>query len=276
MKQDAFDLNGRVVVITGGAGLLGRQHAAAVAARGAIPVILDLSEKAATSFAGEVTSQFGVSALGLSLDITTEEGVARAARDVKTRFGKIDVLINNAANNPQVKADGSLESTGRLEHFSLDAWQKDLAVGLTGSFLCAKHFGAIIATNPSGGSIINVSSDLGIIAPDQRLYRRENTPEERQNAKPVTYSVVKTGLIGLTRYLATYWADKGVRSNALCPGGVFNGQDEGFVQRVSSLIPMGRMAQPNEYHGAIVFLASDASRYMTGAVLIVDGGRTCW
>jgi NAD(P)-dependent dehydrogenase (short-subunit alcohol dehydrogenase family) len=142
--------------------------------------------------------------------------------------------------------------------------------------LCAKHYGAAIARNPQGGSIVNISSDLGLIAPDQRLYRKPRLPDDQQPVKPVTYSVVKTGLLGLTRYLATYWADRNVRCNALCPGGVENSQDPGFLREVSGRIPLGRLARPDEYQGALLFLLSAASSYVTGAVFAADGGRSAW
>jgi NAD(P)-dependent dehydrogenase (short-subunit alcohol dehydrogenase family) len=163
----------------------------------------------------------------------------------------------------------------RLENFPLAQWQADIAVGLTGAFLCSQIFGAEMARR-GRGVVVNIASDLALIAPDQRLYRQPGLPEELQPVKPVTYSVVKTALIGLTRYLATYWAKDGVRANAISPGGVFNSQPEDFVVRLSNLIPLGRMAEVGEYQGAILFLCSDASSYMTGANLIVDGGRSCW
>ena len=163
----------------------------------------------------------------------------------------------------------------RFENFSVEQWSQELAVGLTGALLGCQVFGVHMARQQSG-VIINISSDLGLIAPDQRLYRKSGLPDSEQPVKPVTYSVIKHGLIGLTRYLATYWADRHVRVNALAPGGVRTDQPEEFVQKLSSLIPLGRMASRDEYKGAIVFLASDASSYMTGATLVVDGGRSCW
>ena len=163
----------------------------------------------------------------------------------------------------------------RLENFPLENWNEDLDVGLTGAFLCAKHYGTAISNNPNGGVIINISSDLGLIAPDQRLYKKEGLADIEQPVKPVTYSVIKTGLIGLTRYLATYWP-KQVRCNALCPGGVNTGMPKEFIEKVTKRIPMGRMATPNEYQGALVFLLSDASKYMNGAVVPMDGGRIVW
>jgi len=162
-----------------------------------------------------------------------------------------------------------------LENFPLEMWDKDVAVGLTGSFLCSRVFGAAMAA-AGGGVILNVASDLGVIAPDQRIYRQEGLPEDQQPVKPVTYSVVKHGLVGLTRYLATYWADAGVRVNAISPGGVYNNQGDAFVKKLTDLIPLGRMADKDEYKGAIAFLCSDASSYMTGANLNIDGGRTAW
>jgi NAD(P)-dependent dehydrogenase (short-subunit alcohol dehydrogenase family) len=189
-------------------------------------------------------------------------------------FGRVDILINNAANNPKVES-ASGQAWSRLENFPLDVWKADIAVGLTGAFLCSRVFGTEMAKRKNG-VILNIASDLGVIAPDQRLYRQEGLAEDQQPVKPVTYSVVKTGLIGLTRYLATYWADRGVRVNAISPGGVFNGQPEDFVARLAKLIPMSRMAHVDEYQGAVLFLCSDASSYMTGQNLIVDGGRSCW
>ena len=154
-------------------------------------------------------------------------------------------------------------------------WIDDIAVGLTGAFVCAQIFGEVMARQ-GDGNILNISSDLGIIAPDQRIYRKEELSAEEQPVKPVTYSVIKHGLVGLTKYLATYYAEKGIRANTLCPAGVFNGQNEEFLDKLTNLIPMGRMANINEYKSTILYLISDASSYMTGSTVIVDGGRTCW
>jgi NAD(P)-dependent dehydrogenase (short-subunit alcohol dehydrogenase family) len=275
MSDTSFSLNGRVVVITGAAGLLGRQHAEAVARAGGIPVLLDLYAEPVEQLAAEISTRFGVAASGWAVDITREEEIAANCAAVLALYDRIDGLVNNAANNPTVDENGG-KSFSRLEHFPLEVWQADLAVGLTGAFLCAKHCGAAIARNSQGGSIVNISSDLGLIAPDQRLYRKPGLPDDRQPVKPVTYSVVKTGLIGLTRYLSTYWADRNVRCNALCPGGVENGQDPAFLREVSSRIPMGRLARPDEYQGVLLFLLSAASSYVNGAVLAADGGRSAW
>mgnify|MGYP000300651338 CR=1 FL=1 len=213
--------------------------------------------------------------MGFSVDITNESQIQKNTEFLIKKFQKIDGLVNNAANNPKVE-NSSEENFSRLENFPINLWNKDLAVGLTGSFLCSKYYGYQISQNPKGGSIVNISSDLGLIAPDQRLYKKENVDEDKQNVKPVTYSVVKTGLIGLTRYLATYWADKNVRCNAICPGGVENGQHNAFLKEVNARIPMGRMANQNEYQGTLLWMLSDASSYLNGAIVPVDGGRTSW
>jgi NAD(P)-dependent dehydrogenase (short-subunit alcohol dehydrogenase family) len=265
-----FDLTGRVAVITGGCGFLGISHARAIHAHGGIPVLLDVRSLPPA----ELRERSGFDPQSLACDITRQSEV-EAARDwIMARFGRIDILVNNAANNPKVETPGAL-SASRLESYPLEAWQADLAVGLTGAMLCSRVFGAEMAQRGSG-VIVNVASDLGLIAPDQRLYAIDGVPPHRQPVKPVSYSVVKSGLIGLTRYLATYWAERGVRANALCPGGVENGQDAVFLERIAARIPLGRMAGRDEYQGALVFLCSDASSYMTGAVLAVDGGRTAW
>jgi len=270
-----FELGNKNIVITGGAGLLGRQHAEAVAEYGANPIILDIDQEKSQEVANKISSKYKVNSCGLAVDITKEDQVEKCCRYIKDIFGGIDVLINNAANNPQVGESG-LKNTSRLEFFPLATWNQDVAVGLTGAFLCSKHFGFEISKRTNGGSIINISSDLGVMAPDQRLYRKDGLEEEKQSVKPVTYSVIKSGLIGLTLYLSTYWAENNVRCNALCPGGVYNNQDKEFLVKVQSRIPLGRMAKFDEYKGAIVFLASSASSYMNGAVLNIDGGRTAW
>jgi NAD(P)-dependent dehydrogenase (short-subunit alcohol dehydrogenase family) len=269
-----FDLTGRVAIITGGAGLLGEQHARAIAAARGIPVLVDIQQQSASDKAAALSREYDVPAIGCAADITRQTEIETLRDKILAKFGRLDILINNAANNPKIEADKEVNFS-RLENFPLAQWDADLAVGLTGAFLCSKVFGSHMAIH-GGGVIVNVASDLALIAPDQRIYRQQGLPEQMQPVKPVTYSVVKSGLVGLTRYLASYWADKKVRVNAISPGGVYNGQPDEFVERLTNLIPLGRMAATNEYRGAIVFLCSDASSYMTGANLVVDGGRTCW
>lgn len=262
-----FDLTGRVAVISGGAGMLGFRHAEAINTFGGIPVIADVDEARAKRTARKV----GRRAWPVAMDVTKPASVSAARDRVLERFGKVDILINNAARDPKVERD----ALGRLEDVDLELWNADLAVGLTGSMLCSRYFGEEMA-KAGKGVILNIASDLALIAPDQRLYRRKGVAPERQRKKPASYSVVKAGMLGLTRYLATYWADQGVRVNALCPGGIGDNVAPEFAKRISQLIPMARMARGGEYRGAIVFLVSDASSYVTGTVLVADGGRTCW
>ena len=270
-----FRLDGKIIVITGAAGLLGKKHAEAIAAYGGTPILLDLSKKAVDEFADQLNKKYQVKAEGFVVDITDELQLKINSDFLIEKFGKIDGLINNAANNPKVE-DGSMQNFSRLENFPLEIWNQDVAVGLTGAFLCAKHYGNKIAQNPDGGSIVNISSDLGLMAPDQRLYAVEGLAEEQQPVKPVTYSVVKSGMIGLTRYLATYWTKNNVRCNAMCPGGVENEQPKAFLNEVSSRIPMNRLAKADEYQGTLIWMLSDASSYLNGAIVPVEGGRTAW
>ena len=273
--ESLFRLDGKIIVITGAAGLLGKKHAEAVASYGGTPILLDLYSDGVEVFAEELNKKYQCNSIGMAVDITDEQQIKINADLLIKKFGKIDGLINNAANNPKVEDDGE-KNFSRLENFPLDIWNQDVAVGLTGAFLCAKHYGTKISENPIGGSIVNISSDLGLMAPDQRLYMKEGLSDDQQPVKPVTYSVVKTGLIGLTRYLATYWAEKGVRCNAMCPGGVENNQPEVFLREVCSRIPMNRLAQADEYQGTLLWMLSDASSYLNGAIVPVDGGRTTW
>lgn len=273
--MDLFSLKNRVIVITGASGLLGREHVEAVAQAGGIPVLLDLNQQVLDEQSEQVNQKFGISTKGYSVNITDENAVGDNCKAVIEAFGRIDGLINNAANNPKVEESGE-KNFSRLEFFPIDIWEKDLAVGLKGSFLCTKYYGYEISRNPNGGSIVNVSSDLGLIAPDQRLYKVDGLSEDKQPVKPITYSVVKTGIIGMTRYVATYWAEKNVRCNAICPGGVENNQNEAFLKEVVSRIPMNRLASKSEYRGLIVFLLSNASSYINGSIIAADGGRTAW
>ncbi len=272
--ETLFRLDSRVAVITGGAGLLGYQHAATIAGLGGLPVLLDIDAAALANNAARLEEETGCKALMLVADITDVSALRLAQEQLQAHHGRVDILINNAARNPKVEnADG--QDFSRLERFPWEQWRLDLDAGLGGAFNCAKVFGQQMAQQ-GRGVIINIASDLGVIAPDQRLYRKEGVEPDNQPVKPVTYSVVKHGLIGLTKYLATYWCEQGVRCNALSPGGVYAGQSDVFVAKLAQLIPLGRMADEDEYRGAIAFLCSDASSYMNGSNLIIDGGRSAW
>ena len=262
------------IVITGGAGLLGYQHAATIAGLGGIPVLLDINAEALAANAARLAEETGCQAMTYVVDITDLQALEAVGQQLLAEHGQVDILINNAARNPKVESAGDKDFS-RLEHFPWEQWQLDLNVGLGGAFNCAKVFGAQMARQ-GRGVIVNIASDLGVIAPDQRLYRVDGREAEQQPVKPVTYSVVKHGLIGLTKYLATYWCEQGVRCNALSPGGVYAGQNDVFVSKLTQLIPLGRMAEADEYRGAIAFLCSDASAYMNGANLVMDGGRSTW
>lgn len=271
--QSMFDLTGRVAIVTGGSGLMGAHHASILAAAGAHVVLLDLELTRPWTRAENLQQTYGQQCAGLAADVTSEPSLLQAKQKILETFGRVDILINNAANNPKVAAGATGTQWSRLENLPLEVWNADIAVGLTGAFLCSRIFGYEMASR-SQGVIVNISSDLGVIAPDQRIYRQEGLAEDQQPVKPVTYSVVKTALIGLTRYLASYWAEQNVRVNAISPGGIFVDQPEAFTRKLHQLIPMKRMAREDEYEGAILFLCSDASSYMTGHNLIVDGGRT--
>lgn len=267
-----FRLDEQVAVITGGAGLLGVKHAEAIAEAGGIPVLWDINEKAAIEEAQKIATTHGVAARGIQVDITSINSIKNGHAEVLDIFNHVDILINNAANDPKV-SNTQDKSWSRFENISLEIWDQDIGVGLTGAFLSSQVVGFHMAQN-KGGIILNIASDLSVIAPDQRLYRTEGLSDEKQPVKAVTYSVIKHGLLGLTRYLATYWAHKNIRVNALSPGGVYTEQPVQFVKRLTELIPMGRMAFTDEYKSAVVFLCSDASSYMTGQNVIIDGGRT--
>lgn len=271
--KEMMKIAGKTAVITGGAGLLGIKHAEAIAEAEGIPIILDINESKINKTVQLIKDKYGVECIGYNCDISKIEDLQNCKNEILKKYKTIDILINNAALDPKVSKDQPKQALNRLEDFDLNQWNLEIAVGLTGAFLCTQVFGAEMAKNKSG-VIINVSSDLGIIAPDQRLYEQKDTPVAEQPVKPVTYSVIKHGLIGLTKYITTYWAKDGIRANTLCPAGVYTNQPESFVKNISQLIPMGRMAHKDEYKAAIVFLASNASSYMNGQSLIIDGGRS--
>jgi NAD(P)-dependent dehydrogenase (short-subunit alcohol dehydrogenase family) len=274
---DRFNLSGKIALITGAAGLLGVEHAAALLERDATVVLTDISDHQLEEARIKLMADFPLSKILLRvMDVTSLASIHNVQKNLSEQNISVNILINNAAIDPKVKGDAGVVETSRLEHFSREQWDLQIAVGLTGSFFCSQVFGALMANSGKGGVILNIASDLSVFAPDQRLYKKEGLPNDLQPVKPVTYPVIKAGLIGLTRYLATYWAEQGVRSNALSPGGVFNGQADEFVKRLGALIPLGRMADKDEYRAAVQFLCSDASSYMNGQNVVMDGGRSVW
>jgi NAD(P)-dependent dehydrogenase (short-subunit alcohol dehydrogenase family) len=270
-----FDLTGKVALITGAAGLLGVKHAEALLSIGADVILTDVDAEKLDKIGRRLKIATKSSrVLSKVMDVSKESEILKLSRELQQDGVRVDILINNAAIDPKVKEEKNIKEMTRLENFSVDQWNLEIDVGLTGAFLCAKVFGTLMSKDEKGGVIVNIASDLSIIAPDQRLYLKKGLSEDEQPVKPITYSVIKAGMIGLTRYLATYWINKGVRCNALSPGGVLNNQDEMFVKKVSALIPMGRMANYDEYQSSIQFLCSDASSYMNGQNLVIDGGRS--
>jgi NAD(P)-dependent dehydrogenase (short-subunit alcohol dehydrogenase family) len=272
--NNKFNLNGRNALITGAAGLLGKQHAIALLEMGASVVLTDANLAGLDKTKAELISGYPEEKIvSLFMDVTSSESIEKAQGSLQANGTHISILINNAAIDPKMK-QGEVGESSRLENYDIDSWNFELSVGLTGAFLCAKIFGSAMAESQDTGVILNIASDLSVISPDQRLYQQEGLPNDEQPVKPVTYSVIKSGLVGLTKYLSTYWASDGVRCNALSPGGIENGQGDEFVTRLCNLIPLGRMAEVDEYHSAVQFLCSDASSYMNGQNIIMDGGRS--
>ena len=276
-RQNKFDVTGKTALITGAAGLLGVEHAAALLNSGATVVLTDISKQALAGALETLASEFPAEKIvAIPMDVSSLDSIHSAAASLTEKGMRVDILVNNAAIDPKVSGDRGVLETSRLEHFSLEQWNTQIAVGLTGAFLCSQVFGTRMAEDGNGGVILNSASDLSVFSPDQRLYRKDGLTPDMQPVKPVTYSVIKTGLLGLTKYLATYWAERGVRCNALSPGGVYTNQGDEFVQRLTNLIPMGRMAAKDEYRSAVQFLCSDASAYMNGQNVVMDGGRSVW
>jgi NAD(P)-dependent dehydrogenase (short-subunit alcohol dehydrogenase family) len=277
MKLTKYNLSGKAALITGASGLLGPMHADALLQCGATLILTDISERALIEIKNSLLFKHPKSQIYIrEMNVTLENDIKSSAEFYKNNGLNIDILINNAAINPKFDNKKFGIESSRLEFFSFEEWNRQISVGLTGAFLCCKEFGYQMACSGKGGVIINIASDLSVISPDHRLYEIHGLPEQEQPVKPITYSVIKSGILGLTKYVSTYWADKGVRCNALSPGGVFTNHENEFVTRISRLIPMGRMAMRDEYMGAIQFLCSDASSYMNGQNLIIDGGRTTW
>lgn len=277
--SDLFDLSGRVAVVTGGAGLLGTEFCQTLLEAGASTVVADINDDAAKKLASSLNERFqskesSSRAIPVQIDISSKNSVEELFHLVSEEFGRVDILVNAAAIDPKFDPDSLAvsDSSVGFEDFPFELWKQALDVNLTGVFLCCQAAGKLMASQ-GGGVMINISSIYGLVGPDQSIYQSEGNPDRY---KPAYYSTTKAGILGLTRYLATYYAGKNIRVNALTPGGVFNEHDQDFVQAYSSRTVLGRMAEKNEMNGALLFLASDASAYMTGSNLVVDGGWTAW
>jgi NAD(P)-dependent dehydrogenase (short-subunit alcohol dehydrogenase family) len=269
MNTPSFDLQGKVCIVTGGLGLLGKNHCRVLAAHGASVVVADVAGPAAADFAG----QLGPQHLGIGVDVTKRASLEQARDTILARWDRIDTLINNAAINDMFESPTAAADQSRFENYPLELFQRSLDVNVTGVFLASQVLGAPMA-KAGRGSIVNVASTYGMVGPDQSIYRR---PDGTQPFfKSPAYPTTKGAVLNFTRYLAAYWGRAGVRVNSLSPGGVENGQEPYFVENYSQKTMLGRMARPHEMSGAVVFLASDASAYMTGANLVVDGGWTAW
>jgi NAD(P)-dependent dehydrogenase (short-subunit alcohol dehydrogenase family) len=270
--SDTFSLEGRVAVVTGALGLLGREHCRALAKHGAQVVATDLDASACESFSRELP--LGAERhVGVGADITRQEDVVALKSATLARFGRVDILVNNAAVDDKFTSADAAAELSKFENYPLELFKRSLDANVVGTFLCSQVLGSEMA-RAGRGSIINIASTYGLVAPDQSIYKR---PDGSQTFwKSAAYPTTKGAVLSFTRFLSTYWASSGVRVNALSPGGVENAQDRHFVDAYSARTPLGRMAKPTDYAGAIVFLASDASAYMTGANLVVDGGWTVW
>lgn len=265
--MDLFSLHNKTAIVTGALGLIGQKHCEALAAAGANVVVADIDELRSKEFA----AQLGEQHMGVGLDVTNKESVTNALNEVITKYGSIDILVNNAAINDMFENPALAKDLSAFENYPLDVFQRSLDVNITGVFLCSQIFGSAMAGKGSG-SIINIASTYGMVGPDQSIYRNECG--EQTFYKSAAYPVTKGAVINFTRFLAAYWGNKGVRVNTLSPGGVENGQNEFFIHNYTSKTLLGRMAKANDYQGALIFLASEASAYMTGGNLVVDGGWT--
>lgn len=282
MKSDnifqKFDLTAKVAIVTGGPGLLGKEFSRTLAEAGASVVISDINAQGVNAVASALIES-GYHALGVATDVTQPESVHALFQETLDTYGRLDILINSAALDPKFDPNALAEManrgmvSGAFEDYPLESWKAALDVNLTGMFLCCQAAVKPMLAQGKKGSIINICSTYGLVAPDQRIYQREG---KQASFKPVYYSVTKAGVLGLTRYLSAYYAGTEIRVNALTPGGVYNNHDDVFLKAYTARTVMGRMANKDEMNGALLFLASDASSYMTGSNLVVDGGWTAW
>jgi NAD(P)-dependent dehydrogenase (short-subunit alcohol dehydrogenase family) len=269
---ELFRLDGRVAIVTGGGGMLGLRYAEAIRDAGGIPVVADLRPDAVEA----AVASLGGDAFGAPLDISRKDEVERVVREVETRFGRIDILINNAALTVKGGSETMEGYFAPFEDYPLELWQRALDVNLTGTFLLTQAVGRVMVA-AGRGVVLNIAAVYGMVSPDHRIYEGiVNQYGGPAFNTPISYSATKAAILNFTRYLATYWADKGIRVNSFSPGAVFDEHDETFVRNLTARIPLARMAHKDEYKGAILFLVSDASSYMTGANLVVDGGWTSW
>lgn len=273
-QHNQFDLSGKNVLITGAAGLLGPKHAEAVLEFGASVILTDINEKNLSEVESSLKSRFDESKISSHImDVTSKSSI----QNVMDSYAKIDVLINNAAKDPKVKkGEDALGPETRFELMTEQYWKEGIDAIINGTFLCSQAFCKKLLSKTHKGIIVNISSDLSVIAPDQRIYRDPLKSDDLQNVKPITYSAAKWAVVGMTKYMATYFAQRGIRVNCLSPTGVYNNHPQEFVEKLANIIPMNRMANIDEYKGAVVFLCSDASSYMTGHNLVIDGGKTVW
>ncbi len=276
--SEIFRLDGKTALITGAGGLLGPKHAEAILEFGGKVILTDWHIERVEEKAKQLEDKFGENRVFFShMDVTSKISIDECITRFEKEGHTIDILINNAAKDPKVKkGDDGMLNESRFETMSEEFWKDGIDAALNGTFLVSQRVSNSMISNKTKGVIINISSDLGVIAPDQRIYQKEGVDMDKQPVKPITYSASKWAIVGMTKYLAVYFAKSGIRVNALSPTGVYNDHPEEFVSRLSNIIPMGRMANIDEYKGAIVFLCSDASSYMTGENMVIDGGKSVW
>lgn len=275
--SNIFDLSKKTALITGAGGLLGPKHAEAILEFGGKVLLTDWHIDRVEQKAQPLIEKFGKDRVHFGfMNVCDKESIESCLDKFEEDGHYVDILINNAAKDPKVKKEGSLSNDSRFETMAFEFWQEGIDAAVHGTFLVSQSVINRMLKRDIKGVVLNISSDLGVIAPDQRIYRQPDLPEELQPVKPITYSAAKWAIVGMTKYLAVYFAKSGIRVNALSPTGVYNNHPDEFVQKLSGIIPMGRMAHIDEYKGAIVFMCSDASSYMTGENMVIDGGKTVW